>query len=210
MEFIKLQTHVRTTTGNSPARALRREGNIPAILYGPRRAPVMLSVSAKDIETALKKTSSSQIFFTLDVEGDEKGNYAVMLKELQKHPVSRKPLHADFYEVDMDRKIRVKVPVTTIGKAVGVEMGGMLQVIRRELEVLCFPRDIPDVIELDITNLNMGDAIHVNEMEMENVEFPADVNFTVLTILSPKGKDEEEGGEEEETEEETEETSSDA
>ena len=105
----------------------------------------------------------------------------------------------------MDRKIRVRVPVTTRGKSNGVEMGGMLQIIRRELEVLCLPDDIPEVIEIDITELDMGESVHVEDIPLEgDVEIPHEVNFTVLTILSGRKVEEvvdEEG--EEAVEEET-------
>ena len=198
MDIIELKADLRTTRGNSPARALRRAGQMPAVLYGPKMAPVAISVNTADMETALKKSAGSQPLFKLALAGDEKAERTVMIKELQSHPVSRSLIHADFYEVAMDRKIRVMVPVITKGKSIGVEMGGMLQVIRRELEVLCLPMQIPDVIELDITDLDVGDAIHVADIELEgDVEIPYDANFTVVTILSTR-KDTEEEEEEDE------------
>jgi large subunit ribosomal protein L25 len=100
-------------------------------------------------------------------------------------------LHIDFYEVAMDRKIRINVPVVPIGKAKGVELGGILQVIRRELEVLCLPTNIPASFEVDITELDVGDSVHVEDIPHgEDVEIPADVNFTVITVVSPKVEEE--------------------
>jgi len=187
LELIELKANIRTKTGNGPARVLRREGKIPAILYGPDTAPVMLSIGLKDFEQALKQDSARQPVFNLVVQNGDTTTRTVMIKELQTHPVSRAVLHVDFYEIARDRKVRVSVPVVTTGKSIGVEMGGMLQVIRRELEVLCLPLEIPDAIELDITDLDIGDSIHVKEIPLTGgVEIPADVNFTVLTILSPK------------------------
>jgi large subunit ribosomal protein L25 len=94
----------------------------------------------------------------------------------------------------MDQKIKVMVPVVTTGKCVGVELGGMLQIIRRELEVFCLPDQIPENITIDITDLDIGDSFHVEDLQLEgDVEIPADVNFTILTVLSPKAE-EEEGG----------------
>jgi len=206
LELFDLKASVRTETGNSPARALRRADRIPSILYGPDTKSVMLSVSTTELEDALKKSKSSQMLLNLIVENGEKANYTVMLKELQVHPLKRTFIHADFYEVSMDRKVRVMVPVVTKGKCIGVEMGGMLQIIRRELEALCYPADIPESVEIDVTNLNSGDSVHINDISMEGIEFPADVNFTVLTILSGKVKDTDnkEGEEEAEVKEETE------
>jgi large subunit ribosomal protein L25 len=124
-----------------------------------------------------------------------------MVKELQLHPVSRNFLHIDFYEVAMDRKIMVNVPITTTGKAKGVETGGILQIIRRELEVQCFPLDVPESIEIDITDLDIGDSIHVGDIALQReIEFLGEENFTVVTVVSPKIEEEEEVVEEAEEE----------
>jgi large subunit ribosomal protein L25 len=122
-----------------------------------------------------------------------------MVKELQVHPVTRNFLHVDFYEIDMARKIRVNVPVVTTGTAIGVERGGILQIIRRELEVLCLPGQIPETFEIDISDLDVGDAVHVEEIPLSgDIEIPHDVDFTVVTVTSPKLEVEEEEEEEEE------------
>ena len=126
-----------------------------------------------------------------------------MIREMQRHPVSGNFLHADFYEIDMKNRIRVMVPVTTVGISKGVELGGTLQIVRREIEVLCLPTEIPEKIEIDITELEMGDSIHIDELPLsDGIELPPDVNFTVLTIMSPKIEEEpEEEVDEEEGEE---------
>lgn len=196
MNNIELKVETRTTTGNSPARALRRAGRIPAVLYGSGSEPVMLSVDTMEMETIIKEGSVGRSIFNLAVDGGKKIR-ASMIKELQTHPVTRDILHIDFYEVNMDRKVKVMVPVTANGKSVGVEMGGMLQIIRRELEVLCLPNAIPQEIAIDITDLDIGDSVHVEDIALEgDVEIAHEVNFTVLTILSAK-KAEAEAAEEE-------------
>jgi large subunit ribosomal protein L25 len=193
LELIELNANIRTKTGNGPAKALRRQGLLPAILYGPDKKPVSLAVSMSELEKILKSGSAKQTMLNLMIKNGETTTRSAMIKELQRDPVSRNFLHVDFYEISMDRKIRMKVPVVAKGKAVGVEMGGMLQVIRRELEVLCLPQKMPETIEIDITNLDVGDSVHVEELPLaDGVEIPADVNFTVLTILSPKKPEDEE------------------
>jgi large subunit ribosomal protein L25 len=120
-----------------------------------------------------------------------------MIKELQSHPVSGSFLHIDFYEIDLQRKINVMIPVVTKGVCKGVEVGGLLQIIRREVEVLCMPGDIPESIEIDITDLDIGDSVHVEEIPLgENVEIVSDMNFTLLTVVSPKIEEVEEEEEE--------------
>lgn len=187
MEQFELHATVRKTVGNSPARALRRIDQVPAVLYGPQAETVMLSVNKRDLEQILKKSNVGQVILNLVIQNGQKISKMAMIKELQTHPVSGSFLHVDFYEIDMNRKIRVMIPVVAAGKAVGVEEGGILQIVRRELEVLCLPGNIPEVIEIDITALDIGDAVHVEEIPMaDGVEVIADSNFTVLTIVSPK------------------------
>jgi large subunit ribosomal protein L25 len=199
LELIELKTNIRTTTGNGPARRLRQKGQIPAVLYGPGTESVLLSVNISDIDRILKKGRIGQVLLNLVIPNNgETSTKTVMVKELQHHPVSRNFLHIDFYEVAMDRKIMVNIPVTTTGKAKGVENGGILQIIRRELEVQCFPLDVPESIEIDITDLDVGDSIHLGDISRQSkIEFLDDENFTVVTIVSPKIEEAEEPVEEE-------------
>ncbi|MBW2157920.1 MAG: 50S ribosomal protein L25, partial [Deltaproteobacteria bacterium] len=156
MELIELKTNIRTTVGNGPARRLREAGQIPAVLYGPKTESVLLSVNKNDFDLALKQGRSGQIILNLVVQNnDETYTRPAMIKELQVHPVSRNYLHIDFYEIDMDRKITVGIPIVTVGSSVGVERGGVLQIIRRELEVQCLPFDVPESIEIDVTDMDM-------------------------------------------------------
>jgi large subunit ribosomal protein L25 len=202
LKQLELTATLRTDIGNGPARQLRMQGKMPAVLYGPKTEPILLTVDIKELETALKEGSLAQSIFNLSVDGSKKKASAVMIRELQRHPVSGNFLHADFYEIDMKQKIAVMVPVTPVGKSKGVEMGGLLQVIRRDIEVLCLPTEIPESFEIDITDMEIGDSLHVDEITTtENVEIPYDVNFTVLTVVSPKIEEEPEEEEEAEVEE---------
>jgi large subunit ribosomal protein L25 len=205
LEQININVTVRETTGNSPARGLRRDGSMPAVLYGPNTEPILLSVNIKELEQILKKGNVGSIIFNLIIQNGKKITKPAMIKELQSHPVSGNYLHVDFYEIDMKRKINVMIPVVAKGKAKGVELGGLLQVVRRELEVLCLPGDIPHAVEIDISDLDVGEAIHVEDLKLgDNIEFLADPSLAVVTVLSPKAEAveaEEEAEEAEEAEE---------
>jgi len=191
LEKIDLQATVRKSVGNGPARVLRRSGQIPAILYGRGTEPVLLSVNTKDLEKILKKGNFGQFILNLVIQNGKKVTKPAMIKELQAHPLSGSLIHIDFYEIDMNRQIRVMVPVVIKGHSVGVEEGGMLNIVRRELEVFCLPGDIPESFEIDITELAIGDSIHLADVPMgENVEVDTDVNYTVVTVLSPKVEEE--------------------
>ena len=202
MELIELKTKIRTTTGNGPARRLRMSGQIPAVLYGPKTDSVLLSVNKIDLEQVFKKGGIGQVILNLVIQKNgETSTRPAMIKELQTHPVSRNFIHIDFYEIKMDQKITAKIPVVTTGMAKGVELGGMLQIIRRELEVECLPLAVPESIEIDISDLDIGDSIHVGQIRIEGeIEFLEDDNYTVVTVLSQKHEEELE--EEEEAEEE--------
>ena len=203
MKQLELTATLRSAVGNGPARQLRMQGKMPAVLYGPKTESILLAIDIKELEACLKEGSVAQSIFNLTVEGSKKKASAVMIREMQLHPVSGNFLHADFYEIDMKHRIRVMVPVTTVGISKGVELGGTLQIVRREIEVLCLPTEIPEKIEIDITELEMGDSIHIDELPLsDDIELPPDVNFTVLTIMSPKIEEEpEEEVDEEEGEE---------
>ncbi len=191
MKKIEIHATVRKSVGNGPARVLRRAGQIPAILYGRGTDPVLLSVNTKDLEHILKKGNFGQFILSLVIQNGKKVTKPAMIKELQAHPVTGNLIHIDFYEIDMNRQIRVMVPVVTRGNAVGLEEGGTLNLIRRELEVFCLPGDIPESIEIDITDLGIGDAIHIEDVTLgDNVEVSTDVNFTIVTVLSPKVEEE--------------------
>ncbi len=187
MELIEVNANIRTTTGNGPARVLRREGRIPAILYGTATDPVLLSVDIKELEQAFKTAASLQALLNLIVHDSETYTKPVIVKELQTHPTTEAFLHADFYEIDMENKITVNVPILLVGKSKGVEEGGLLQSIRRELEITCLPNQIPAAIEVDVTDLVIGDSLHIKSIPLpEGVEIQTETDFTVLTVISAK------------------------
>ena len=198
MEQLELKAKIRKTTGNGPARVLRQDGRIPAVLYGPKTEPALLSVEIRDLELIFKTGNVGQVLLNLVIQNGQESTRPAMIKELQAHPVSGNFLHIDFYEIDLERKIRVGVPIVTTGNPIGVETGGLLQIVRREIEVLCLPTQIPESIEVDVSDLDVGDSIHVEEIQVEgDAEIPADVNFTVITCLAPKVEAEPEEEEEE-------------
>ena len=161
MELIDLKTNLRKTTGNGPARRLRRSGQIPAVLYGPETESILLSVDANEFEKVLKKSISGQVLLNLIIENGKTFTRSAMVKELQTHPVSRDFLHIDFFEIAMDRKIRVKVPVVVTGKSKGVETGGILQIVRREQP------ELPEENEISISDRKKVDLEKTGELPAE-------------------------------------------
>lgn len=189
MKQHELNATIRTTRGNGPARSLRREGMVPAVLYGPTTQPILLAVNVRDFENAVQKGNIRRTIFSLSIQNGGTPARPTVIKELQTHPVTGRFLHVDFYEIDMNRKLRVMVPIAPKGKAKGEEFGGMMQIIEREIEVLCLPREIPEALELDVADLGIGDALHVKDIALPpGVELPPGVNYTVVTVVSPKAE----------------------
>ncbi len=196
MKALSLKTTSRETVGKGHARSLRKKGLIPAILYGPNLKATNLSVVSAEFQKILKTSKTSQFLLDLTVNGSNK---KVTVKELQKHLISGEILHIDFYEVAMGRKIKVSVPISTVGICKGVELGGMLQIVRREIEILCLPDNIPESISIDVSDLDIGNSFHVSDLSLpDEIELHTEDNFTILTVLSQKSTLEEEESSEEE------------
>jgi len=209
LELIKLHATKRTTKGKGAARKMRSKKNIPAVIYGPKIDPMMLCLETSEFDKIIRDRGTSGLFLNVKIQGEEEvKSKVVMLKDLQMDTYGIEYLHADFHQIDMDTLVTVAVPIVPVGISKGVkESGGMLQIIRRELEVVCKPADTPESIEIDVADLDIGDAVHVEEIDLgEAVEIPHEVNFTVITIVAPDAGEEEELAEDELLEEEMAET----
>lgn len=187
MEFVELKGEVRRQTGKEAAKRLRRRKLIPAIVYGPGVEPVPIAVSPRDLLKALEAGENVIIKLSLQENGSFSSRM-VILKELQQHPVRGDVLHADFLEISMERKLRVAVPVQLVGEAIGVRArGGILDQHLRELSVECLPMAIPDRIEVDVSSLDVGDAIHVRDLQVgEGVRILEDPERKVVSVIAPE------------------------
>lgn len=189
MKLVDLNATVRETTGKGAALKMRASGQVPAVIYGADADKAMaVSVSARELEKVIKDTKTSQVFLRLtDVNGAfEPKN--VLLKELQTNPGSRSILHADFYEIaSMDKKIRTKALVATVGKPAGIILGGVLKIILRELDVICSSADVPEKIEIDVAEMKLGDTILAGHINLgDNIKIANDPSVAVITLVPPK------------------------
>jgi len=196
---ISLDADVREQTGKGGARKMRQQGKIPAILYGRKMEPVTLSVNEHEFNRMLFKTQGEQVIFTLNLgsNGSSREEKLALIKEMQRHPVNDRVRHIDFFAISVDEKIKIEVPVTPIGKAKGVEVsGGVLELIQRTVTISCLPLAIPKEIELDVSDLDIGDALHVKDLTPpEGVEFIDPPDTTLLTVVgaaAPAVEEEEE------------------
>jgi large subunit ribosomal protein L25 len=156
----------RDRFGKNEAGRIRREGHIPAVLYGGANQPESLSVDPKALLRILHSDSGANTLIALSYEG--KGDTRVLIKEYQLHPVTHKLLHADFYRVAMDKVLQVTVPVQLVGDARGVkEQGGVLDFVHREIEVECLPADIPEHITVDVSAMMLHDGVRVRDLPID-------------------------------------------
>jgi large subunit ribosomal protein L25 len=180
MQTITLTAEPRGT-GTSAARATRREGRVPAVLYGPHAEPVHFSLAALDMRPLVHTTETYRIALKLDGQ-----TLDCVLKHVDYDPVTSLPAHADFYALTKGEKLTLTVPVLVVGNAPGVREGGDLMQPLHEIEVRCLPKDIPGHIEVDVSNLNVGDAIHVGDLAFEGVEIHGDPALPVVLVAGKK------------------------
>ena len=185
----------REGRGKGAARQARREGRIPGVLYGHGEDSLPLSVDAIELQKLVHTISIENTIVDLDLGSGEP--YKVLIRELQRHPVRDEFLHIDFFHVAMDEKIQVEVPIVLVGTPTGVKnKGGVLDHQLRELEVFCLPGSIPEKIELDVSDLDIGDSIHVSDIELPDVEVLTESDRAVVAVLAPTVMEVEEVAEE--------------
>ena len=185
MATVDLKGEVRTAVGKAEAKRLRRALRIPGIVYGGPQGPLPVVVSPQELLSALG--AGENVLINLSLGGTEEiQTRMVILKELQLDPVKGRPLHADFLEVSMERKIRVEVPVVLAGESVGVKSkGGILEQPLRQLFVECLPLNIPERITVDVSALDIGDAIHVRDLTVgEGVRILEDAGRVVTSVVA--------------------------
>lgn len=195
---VELQAESRSKIGKGAARRLRCENKVPGIVYGPKAQPLPVAVAANALERLLKEMGKESKLLQLTVEdGNDRQLRQVLIREVQVHPVRRRFLHIDFYEVPLDHPIVVEVPIELLGESVGVKQGGMLNLVRRTLAVRCLPAEIPDKVSIDVTALGVGAAVHVADLVGNySFELVDDAHMTVVTINAPEGLTEAAEGEE--------------
>jgi len=175
MEVNDLKVLVRNQSGKGPARRLRMEGFIPAVFYGPKAESTQLAVNAKALMKLLKDKEEN-VFIKLIIGDENITEKLSMIKEIQTDPLTKRLMHADFYEIRMDQKITFDIPIHFIGEPVGLDNGGELHHLKRDVKVSCLPGKLPDFIEVDVSGLDIGDAVRVQDIKIAED----------ITILDPE------------------------
>ena len=194
MKELELQGSLRSETGKGKARRLRKNGLIPGIVYG-NKANLMVTLNHDDMAKLLKKAKANAIF-NLKVEKNK--DRKVVIKELQRDVITRDFLHVDLFEISMEKKIKISVPIEETGLAVGIKMGGILTHILRELKVECLPESIPETIKIDVSNLDVGHNLHVRDIVVpDGVTILSNPDETICSVNLPEAEKSKEAEEEE-------------
>ena len=201
-DITQIDATMRSRVGKGSARAARRAGKIPAVIYGDKQAPLSIEMEARVVRKVIHEPGIFGRLLNINIDGK---NNTVLTRDIQMHPVSDEPLHMDMLRVGASSTVSVAIPVEFINQELspGLKIGGVLNVVRFEVEMNCPAGDIPEKITVDLDGIKIGDSIHISAIPLPEGATPTitDRDFTVATLQSPgggvKNEDEEEGGEEE-------------
>lgn len=185
---VKLSARPRAEAGRNAVKAVRSRGSVPAVIYGAKDAPENLEVSQKDIERLLAHAVGENILVELEInDGGKTTNRLSLIQEVQHHPVRRDIIHVDFHAVSATEEIEAEIPLEPAGEAIGVKThGGLLQQSIRALGITCLPKNLPEIITVDVSNLNIGESLHVKDIKLpEGVTAAVDAELTVFIVSEP-------------------------
>ena len=186
---VKLKAQKRTVIGRNAIKKIKREGLVPGVVYGSQAEPMALQVEARELTSVLAHASSEHVLVELEIsDGSQSTNRLALIQEVQHHPLKRELLHVDFHAVSTTEKITSEVPIEAVGEPLGVRtFGGLLEYSLRSLEVECFPQDLPDIVRIDVTNLNIGESLHVRDIPLPSgVEALTDGDLTVVSVVASR------------------------
>ena len=187
MKTVPLTAYPRTLGRRAGSKTLRSQGRVPAVIYGGKAKPQNLEVNAKDVENLIHHSVSENLLVDLAIEKDARPKRLALVQEMQHHPLNGALLHVDLHEVSETEKVTVMVPVESIGEAAGVKTGGgVLEHVLFKIKVRALPKDLPEVIEVDVSHLEIGQSIHLGEIKPPaGVEILGDKKVSVLSVAAP-------------------------
>jgi large subunit ribosomal protein L25 len=193
MKPVPLTAYPRTLSRRGGSKKLRSNGRIPAVIYGKKAEPQMLEIDAKALKTLIHHSASEIILVDLNVDQDARAKRLALVQEVQHFALTGAVLHVDLHEISENEKVTVQVPVEAVGEAVGVKSGGgVLEHVLFKLKVRCLPKDLPEIINVDVSALEIGKAIHIGEIPaIPGVEVLGDKNLPVFSVAAPVTEEQE-------------------
>jgi len=186
---VKLKAEKRTVIGRNAIKKIKAQGLVPGVIYGSQGEPIALQVEARALTNVLAHALSEHVLVELEIaDGSQSTNRLALIQEVQHHPLRPELLHVDFHAVSATEKITSEVPIEAVGDALGVRtFGGLLEHSLRTLEVECFPQDLPEIVRIDVTNLNIGESLHVRDIPLPSgVESLTPADLTVVSVVASR------------------------
>ena len=186
---VKLKAEKRTVVGRNAIKKIKAQGLVPGVIYGSQAEPMALQVEARALTNVLAHALSEHVLVELEIaDGSQSTNRLALIQEVQHHPLRPELLHVDFHAVSATEKITSEVPIEAVGDALGVRtFGGLLEHSLRTLEVECFPQDLPEIVRIDVTNLNIGESLHVRDIPLPSgVESLTPADLTVVSVVASR------------------------
>jgi large subunit ribosomal protein L25 len=185
---LKLAAQVRTSAGRSAVKKIKQQGLVPAVIYGATHAPQLLQVNAREFSNLLSHATGEHLLVELEISGGAKPEKNLaLIQEVQHEPLKGSVLHIDFHAVSADEKIHADIPVEPFGEASGVKnFGGILEVALHTIEVECLPKDLPEIIRIDVSGLGLNDAVHIRDLQLPaGVTAKGDADLTIVRVAPP-------------------------
>jgi large subunit ribosomal protein L25 len=186
---VKLKAEKRTVVGRNAIKKIKAQGLVPGVIYGSQAEPIALQVEARALTNVLAHALSEHVLVELEIaDGSQSTNRLALIQEVQHHPLRPELLHVDFHAVSATEKITSEVPIEAVGDALGVRtFGGLLEHSLRTLEVECFPQDLPEIVRIDVSNLNIGESLHVRDIPLPSgVESLTPADLTVVSVVASR------------------------
>jgi large subunit ribosomal protein L25 len=186
---VKLKVQRRTVVGRNAIKKIKAQGLVPGVIYGSQAEPIALQVEARALTNVLAHALSEHVLVELEIaDGNQSTNRLALIQEVQHHPLRPELLHVDFHAVSATEKITSEVPIEAVGDALGVRtFGGLLEHSLRTLEVECFPQDLPEIVRIDVSNLNIGESLHVRDIPLPSgVEALTPADLTVVSVVASR------------------------
>jgi large subunit ribosomal protein L25 len=186
---VKLKAEKRTVVGRNAIKKIKAQGLVPGVIYGSQAEPIPLQVEARALTNVLAHALSEHVLVELEIaDGGQSTNRLALIQEVQHHPLRPELLHVDFHAVSATEKITSEVPIEAVGDALGVRtFGGLLEHSLRTLEVECFPQDLPEIVRIDVSNLNIGESLHVRDIPLPSgVESLTPADLTVVSVVASR------------------------
>jgi large subunit ribosomal protein L25 len=185
MQQLRLEAQLREVTGKGSARMIRRNGMVPGILYGLEKDNALLQIDEKNLYAIMETEGFESSLINLDI--DDIGSEIAIIKEVQRNPINREILHTDFMRISLEQEITVRIPIVSLGNPLGVRVsGGVQEFTHRELEIRCLPTAIPDHLELEVTDMVIGDFIRISDINSGDIEILDDPETIIVTIRPPR------------------------